>query len=178
MSPEGPEGDSKERETGPDADDGRLFQNRINWWRCRDCRKRSRLRPQEPYRLLPSSYAGPYRTAPREAIVFGGLPYPDRFKVDAGPRTKKTPGPFFRRSRANNWQRPTLAGPFAQLPSARQRFTSGFGMGPGGSIALWSPEAGRCAGIHPTRGLQLPLRQPLSDIHVKNSINRSVSRSL
>jgi hypothetical protein len=33
-------------------------------------------------------------------------------------------------------------------------------------------------GIHPTRGLQLPSRQPLPDIHVKNSIICSVSRSL
>ena len=56
------------------------------------------------------------------------------------PGAKKVPGLFFRRSRANTWQRPTLAGPFAQLPSAQQRFTSGFGMGPGGSTTLWSPE--------------------------------------
>ena len=145
--------------------------------------KRSRLRPQEPCRSLPSSYAEtlpdcPPRRRPYSVASRIRTAYPDRPKVEAGTKTKKTPDPFFRRSRANNWQRPTLAGPFAQLPSARQRFTSGFGMGPGGSIALWSPEAGRCAGIHPTRGLQLPLRQPLSDIHVKNSINRSVSRSL
>ena len=32
--------------------------------------------------------------------------------------------------------------------------------------------------IHPAHGLQLPSRQPLPDIHVKNSIICSVSRSL
>ena len=41
---------------------------------------------------------------------------------------------------ANTWQRPTLTGPIVPLPSALRRFTSGFGMGPGGSNALWSPE--------------------------------------
>ncbi len=38
------------------------------------------------------------------------------------------------------WQRPTLARPVAVLPSGLQRFTSVFGMGTGGSTALWSPE--------------------------------------
>ena len=33
-------------------------------------------------------------------------------------------------------RRPTLAGPVVRLPSARQRFTSGFGTGPGGTTAL------------------------------------------
>ena len=41
---------------------------------------------------------------------------------------------------ANTWQRPTLTGPIVPIPSALRRFTSGFGMGPGGSNALWSPE--------------------------------------
>ena len=41
------------------------------------------------------------------------------------------------------WQRPTLAGPVVRLPLALRRFTSVFGMGTGGSTALWSPEAGR-----------------------------------
>ena len=41
---------------------------------------------------------------------------------------------------ANTWQRPTLTGPIVPLPSALRRFTSGFGMGPGGSTSLWSPE--------------------------------------
>lgn len=36
-------------------------------------------------------------------------------------------------------RRPTLAGPFVQLPSALQRFTSGFGTGPGGATVLWPP---------------------------------------
>ena len=41
------------------------------------------------------------------------------------------------------WQRPTLAGPVVRLPLALRRFTSVFGMGTGGSTALWSPEAGQ-----------------------------------
>ena len=40
-----------------------------------------------------------------------------------------------------NWQRPTFARPFAALSSAQQCFTSVFGMGTGGSTALWSPES-------------------------------------
>ena len=38
------------------------------------------------------------------------------------------------------WQRPTLTGPVVPLPSALESFTSGFGMGPGGSSLLWPPE--------------------------------------
>ena len=53
---------------------------------------------------------------------------------------KKKPRPFFRMDGAYTWRRPTLTGPIVPLPSALQRFTSGFGMGPGGSTALWSPE--------------------------------------
>ena len=41
---------------------------------------------------------------------------------------------------AFNWQRPTLTGPIVPLPSAQESFTSGFGMGPGGSSLLWPPE--------------------------------------
>ena len=41
------------------------------------------------------------------------------------------------------WRRPTLTGPGAPLPSALDRFTSGFGMGPGGSNLLWSPDRRR-----------------------------------
>ena len=55
-------------------------------------------------------------------------------------RSKKEPGPSVSWSRANTWRRPTLTGPVVPLPSALRRFTSGFGMGPGGSNALWSPE--------------------------------------
>ena len=53
---------------------------------------------------------------------------------------KKEPGPGGCRGRALFWRRPTLAGPIVPLPSALRRFTSGFGMGPGGSTTLWSPE--------------------------------------
>lgn len=52
---------------------------------------------------------------------------------------KKSPTPCYG-SRAYTWRRPTLTGPIVPLPLALQRFTSGFGMGPGGSTALWSPE--------------------------------------
>ena len=41
---------------------------------------------------------------------------------------------------AYTWRRPTLTRPIVSLPLALRRFTSGFGMGPGGSTALWSPE--------------------------------------
>ncbi len=44
-------------------------------------------------------------------------------------------GPDGKKSR----RRPTLAGPIVRLPLARQRFTSGFGTGPGGTTALWPP---------------------------------------
>ena len=57
-------------------------------------------------------------------------------------RAKKEPGPSVSWSRAITWRRPTLTGPIVPLPSALRRFTSGFGMGPGGSTALWSPEGG------------------------------------
>ena len=54
-------------------------------------------------------------------------------------RAKKSPAPIAW-SRAYTWRRPTLTRPIVSLPLALQRFTSGFGMGPGGSTALWSPE--------------------------------------
>ena len=44
------------------------------------------------------------------------------------------------RCRAFTWRRPTLTGPVVPLPLALRRFTSGFGMGPGGSTTLWLPE--------------------------------------
>jgi hypothetical protein len=54
---------------------------------------------------------------------------------------KKTASPGGRRFLVKIlWQRPTLTGPFAPLPLALQCFTSGFGMEPGGSTALWSPD--------------------------------------
>jgi hypothetical protein len=55
---------------------------------------------------------------------------------------KKEPGPkhLHAWSRAYTWRRPTLTRPIVSLPLALRRFTSGFGMGPGGSTALWSPE--------------------------------------
>ena len=59
---------------------------------------------------------------------------------DKPSRQKKEPGSEFLRSRADTWRRPTLTGPIVPLPLALRRFTSGFGMGPGGSTALWSPE--------------------------------------
>ena len=37
----------------------------------------------------------PYRTAPREAILFDTLPYPDRPTADAEAKTKKRPAPSF-----------------------------------------------------------------------------------
>ena len=53
---------------------------------------------------------------------------------------KKEPCSFVRRNRAYNWRRPTLTGPIVPLPSAQESFTSGFGMGPGGSSLLRPPE--------------------------------------
>lgn len=48
-------------------------------------------------------------------------------------------------------RRPTLAGPVVRLPLARQRFTSGFGTGPGGTTALWPPgfRGKICLFLHP-----------------------------
>ncbi len=37
------------------------------------------------------------------------------------------------------WQFPTLTWGDPTLPSALQRFTSEFGMGSGGTVALWPP---------------------------------------
>ena len=54
-------------------------------------------------------------------------------------KPKKSPAPIAW-SRAYTWRRPTLTRPIVSLPLALRRFTSGFGMGPGGSTALWSPE--------------------------------------
>jgi hypothetical protein len=61
-------------------------------------------------------------------------------------RIKKEPGTVFPRCRAYTWRRPTLTGPIVPLPSALRRFTSGFGMGPGGSTTLWSPEGNPACG--------------------------------
>ena len=68
------------------------------------------------------------------------LAYPGTQAGSRGIRAKKEPGPSVSWSRAITWRRPTLTGPIVPLPSALRRFTSGFGMGPGGSTALWSPE--------------------------------------
>ena len=65
---------------------------------------------------------------------------------------KKSPAPCYR-GRAYTWRRPTLTGPVVPLPSALRRFTSGFGMGPGGSTALWPPEGNP---VFPGLGLWLP----------------------
>jgi hypothetical protein len=45
------------------------------------------------------------------------------------------------------WRRPTLARPFAVLPSGLQRFTSVFGMGTGGATTLRSPECGTALAV-------------------------------
>ncbi len=82
---------------------------------------------------------------------------------------------------ANTWQRPTLTGPIVPLPSALRRFTSGFGMGPGGSNALWSPEGNPDRSglglwgselcfiglISPIGLIFINLARPLSDIHME-----------
>ena len=46
---------------------------------------------------------------------------------------QKKPPRFGEEGGGINWQRPTFAGPIAQLSSAQQRFTSVFGMGTGGA---------------------------------------------
>lgn len=106
---------------------------------------------------------------------------------------KKSPAPIAW-SRAYTWRRPTLTGPIVPLPSALQRFTSGFGMGPGGSTALWSPEGNPVSSsqdwdsgglrrghvLRPgNRGWlfwhlaapQLPSSCPLSDIHMETALS-------
>ena len=52
----------------------------------------------------------------------------------------KTPRVSFEARGDLIWQRPTFAGPIAQLSSAQQRFTSVFGMGTGGTTVPWSPD--------------------------------------
>ena len=59
----------------------------------------------------------------------------DRARKEQAPRVRRLAGPDGKKSR----RRPTLAGPVVRLPLARQRFTSGFGTGPGGTTALWPP---------------------------------------
>lgn len=67
-------------------------------------------------------------------------------KSQISPRSAKRwqkKSPAFSKSgknRAYYWRRPTLTGPIVPLPSALESFTSGFGMGPGGSSLLWPPE--------------------------------------
>ena len=55
----------------------------------------------------------------------------------------KKPRLLFPREGANYWRRPTFAQPIEALSSGLQRFTSVFGMGPGGTTALESPEVYR-----------------------------------
>ena len=55
---------------------------------------------------------------------------------------KKTRFEFSLKAGHITWQRPTLTEPIALLPLALHRFTAVFGMGTGGSNALWSPGAG------------------------------------
>ena len=63
--------------------------------------------------------------------LFGG-------KIEGKKRAPFFPGDG--KNGAYNWRRPTLTGPIVPLPSAHKSFTSGFGMGPGGSSLLWPPE--------------------------------------
>lgn len=73
---------------------------------------------------------------------------------EQAPPVEELAGPDEKKSR----RRPTLAGPIVRLPLARQRFTSGFGTGPGGTTALWPP------GFRGKRAFFLfilPAREPL-----------------
>ena len=68
---------------------------------------------------------------------------PSFLRPAAPPRAqKRSPVRSFDWTGLYTWRRPTLTGPIVPLPSALRRFTSGFGMGPGGSTALWPPEGG------------------------------------
>ena len=84
-------------------------------------------------RTIPKSGSDPLRT-----YSFAGGQPPSR----CHPGKKRARHPHCCGCRANTWRRPTLTGPVVPIPSALQRFTSGFGMGPGGSTALWPPEGG------------------------------------
>ena len=69
------------------------------------------------------------------------LPRPPwALRVGGRDRAKKEPSTLLARCWAFTWRRPTFTGPIVPLSSALGRFTSGFGMGPGGSTPLWSPE--------------------------------------
>ena len=103
---------------------------------------------------------------------------PDSPTFDLRPSTpgqKKCPTPFDR-SRAYTWRRPTLTEPIVQLPSALQCFTSGFGMGPGGSTALWPPE-GNPVCLHPRTGSLTVLATALLLLFLSRSLGRFGPRS-
>ena len=94
-----------------------------------------------------------------------------RCPISRGDRQKKSPAPIAW-SRAYTWRRPTLTRPIVSLPLALQRFTSGFGMGPGGSTALWSPEGNPISALAvrdwDSEDLSLASFRPLPDIHTEN----------
>jgi len=156
------------------------------------------------------------RPAPGFNAIFPGVPLTFPQGHDAGsmrpnaagcgPRHQHTTYPGKKRARhphccgyrANTWRRPTLTGPVVPIPSALQRFTSGFGMGPGGSTALWPPEGGPgrrfldsgpglwlsetpwhqrmlCSVTVRGTGCSQPDPCPLPDIHTENTIFSSTS---
>ena len=85
---------------------------------------------------------------------------------------KKCPAPIAW-SRAYTWRRPTLTGPIVPLPSALQRFTSGFGMGPGGSTALWSPEGNTALSVLDSEDLSYGFRRDCGSQIVDALLNSS-----
>ena len=91
------------------------------------------------------------------------------------PAQKKSPAPIAR-GRAYTWRRPTLTRPIVSLPSALRRFTSGFGMGPGGSTTLWSPEGNRGAAGHAVLRLLNCGSGGLGDSNFKSEISNLKSQ--
>ena len=66
--------------------------------------------------------------------------FPTRRVFSSNSRRQKAKTPMINSPGFLFWRRPTLARPFAVLPSGLQRFTSVFGMGTGGATTLMPPE--------------------------------------
>ena len=90
--------------------------------------------------FLPSRFQRPREDlfAHRLDRLPGG--FPTRRVLCSSSRRQKAKTPMINSPGFLFWRRPTLARPFAVLPSGLQRFTSVFGMGTGGATTLMSPE--------------------------------------
>ena len=91
----------------------------------------ARSHPTRRRPRLPTGYPRPLDRLPG---------FPTRRVLCSSSRRQKAKTPMINSPGFLFWRRPTLARPFAVLPSGLQRFTSVFGMGTGGATTLMSPE--------------------------------------